>query len=124
MSPHGTTKAGVLGVGMPQVSTLARLLMQMVMVKQIGNMGAIISRNMAVSLRMSAKSLGKGSEVRSQRLETFTIKASPSLSPSSSPPLLGITVQFAPVGEERLVCNLDSRGKHILWAVQALLRPQ
>lgn len=47
---------------------MARLLMQTVMVKQIGYMGAIISRNMAASLRMSAKSLGgKGSEVRGQR---------------------------------------------------------
>lgn len=46
---------------------MARLLTQMVMVKQIGNMGAIISRNMAISLRMSAKSLGKRPEVRGQR---------------------------------------------------------
>ena len=29
-----------------------------------GKMGAIISRNMAMSLRMSAKSLGKGYRVR------------------------------------------------------------
>lgn len=36
---------------------LARLLVLTVMVKKIGYMGAIISRNMAVSLRMSAKSL-------------------------------------------------------------------
>lgn len=49
------------------MGTLARLLMQTVMVKQKGKMGAIISRNMAMSLRMSAKSLGKGYGVRGQR---------------------------------------------------------
>lgn len=36
---------------------MARLLVHMVMVKHTGYMGAIISRNMATSLRMSAKSL-------------------------------------------------------------------
>lgn len=46
---------------------MARLLMQMITVKPIGYMGAIISRNMAASLRMSAKSLWEGSEVRGQR---------------------------------------------------------
>ena len=99
---------------------MARLLMQTVMVKQIGYMGAIISRNMATSLRMSAKSLREKDqrlEVRGERPLQY-----PPLSPSS-PPLLGITVQFAPVGEKRLVCNLDFRRKHILWAVQAILRP-
>lgn len=53
--------------GAPEVDTLARLLVQTVMVKKMGYMGAIISRNMATSLRMSAKSLGGGdqrSEVR------------------------------------------------------------
>lgn len=108
--------------GAPEGGTLARLLMQMVMVKQMGNMGAIISRNMATSLRMSAKSLGEG--IRGQRSETFILEDSPPLSSSPfSPPLLGITVHFAPVGEERLVCNLDLRRKHSLWAVQAIPMP-
>lgn len=52
-------KGGVSGPirSVPEVGTLARLLVLTVMVKKIGYMGAIISRNMAVSLRMSAKSL-------------------------------------------------------------------
>lgn len=101
---------------------MARLLMQTVTVKQRGNMGATISRNMATSLRMSAKSLGKG--IRGQRSEAFIIEDAPPLTSSpSSPPLLGITVHFAPVGEDRLVCNLDLRRKHILWAGRPSSRP-
>lgn len=47
---------------------MARLLVQTVIVKKMGYMGAIISRNMATSLRMSAKSLGgEGSEIRGKR---------------------------------------------------------
>lgn len=53
------------------MATLARLLVLTVMVKKIGYMGAIISRNMATSLRMSAKSLWEGSEVRGHKPETL-----------------------------------------------------
>lgn len=48
------------------MGTLARLLILTVMVKKIGYMGAIISRNIAISLRTSAKSLEKD-----QRLEVI-----------------------------------------------------
>lgn len=45
---------------------MARLLILTVMVKKTGYIGAIISRNIAISLRTSAKSLGKN-----QRLEVI-----------------------------------------------------
>ena len=48
------------------MGTLARLLILTVMVKKTGYIGAIISRNIAISLRTSAKSLGKD-----QRLEVI-----------------------------------------------------
>ena len=64
-----------------------------------------------------------GEGIQGQRLETFMLEDSPLLSSSPfSPPLLGITVHFAPMGEKTLVNNLDLRGKHILWAVRAILR--
>lgn len=93
---------------------MARLLVLTVMVKKIGYMGAIISRNMAISLRTSAKSLGEGSEVTGHKEETSIMADSPSslpllpLSHPSSPPLLCITVQFAPVGDKRL-CQVRTK---------------
>lgn len=64
-----------------------------------------------------------GEGIRGQRSETFMLEDSPLLGSSSfSPPLLGITVHFAPVEEKTLVNNLDLRGKHIQWAVWAILR--
>lgn len=64
-----------------------------------------------------------GEGIRGQRSKTFMLEDSPLLGSSPfSPPLLGITVHFAPVEEKTLVNNLDLRGKHILWAVRAILR--
>lgn len=62
------------------MDTLARLLVQTIMVKKIGYMGAIISRNMATSLRISAKSLGRGTDQRLEirREETSIIALLPS----------------------------------------------
>lgn len=78
-------KDGVSGPirSVPEVGTLARLLVLTVMVKKIGYMGAIISRNMAVSLRMSAKSLWEGPEVRGHKQETYNSRFSPTFAPPS-----------------------------------------
>lgn len=106
------------------MATLARLLVLTVMVKQIGNRGAIISRNMAISLRMSAKSLGEGAEVRGQRWESFSMQDFPCSVPA--PPHLhcfALQSSLLLLGN-RGCCNLDVRRKHFLQAEWGALAQQ
>lgn len=106
-------------MGAPQVATLARLLVETVIVKQIGYTGAIISRNMATSLRMSAKSLGRDQrlEVRGRRFHNGRLS---SLIPAP-PHLHCLALQSSLLLLGRTgCCNVDLR-RNILWAVWGVL---
>lgn len=97
---------------------MARLLILTVMVKKMGYMGAIISKNMAISLRTSAKSLGKGPEARGYKQETFIRMAdSPILSPAPSHlHCFALQSNLLLVGIRS--CNLEQR--KMLWALREL----
>lgn len=102
---------------------MARLLVLTVMVKKIGYMGAIISRNMAISLRTSAKSLGEGSEVTGHKEETSIMADPPFPSPFSLSPIPPHLHCFA-LQSNLLLLGIRGCAKlerrRMLWAVREL----